>query len=424
MVRALAASLLLAGLLRPDQQPPVIRGGTSAIIVDVVVRDGKGRPVTDLTRNDFELLEDGVRQDIAELTLVSGAAAEHVSSSGTMPQVPVAPQSRPSISETPRFTALVFDRLSPEARAAAYKGARAAVDAMRNGDYVAVYVADLTLITVQNYTNDREKVRAAVRDVATRATSVFDRTSMREIGKSESTGDAHPSTPTVASPESAGRPVDAREADGRIPTDIGTATDHLWERMARDQQGYATTNALLAVVGALGTVPGRKTVVFFAEGLAIPDAVLPHFRNVVTTANRGNVSVYTIDAAGLRVHSKDQETYREVHGMGSAGLALNPDGSNQSSIATLERNEDVLRKDPRTSLSMLAGQTGGFLIDNTNDLASGFSRIDADRRFYYLLTYQPRNTNFDGAWRSITIKVPKRRVSIRARQGYLAMPRP
>jgi VWFA-related protein len=318
----------------------------------------------------------------------------------------------------------VFDRLSPEGRSAAYKGALAAVDAMRDGDYVAVYVADLSLITVQNYTMDREKVRMAVRDVATRATSVFDRASMRDIGQSESTGDAHPSTPWVASAESGGRPVDSRGGIDRLPSSIGSAANVLWERMARDQQGYATTNALLAIVAALGTVPGRKTVVFFAESLAIPDAVLPHFRNIVTTANRANVSVYTIDATGLRVHSKDQETYREVNQAGNAGLKLNPDGSSQSSLATLERNEDALRKDPRTSLTLLANETGGFLVESTNDLANGFARIDTDRRSYYLLTYEPKNTNFDGAWRSITVKVPNRHVTVRARMGYLAVRAP
>jgi hypothetical protein len=118
----------------------------------------------------------------------------------------------------------------------------------------------------------------------------------------------------------------------------------MWERLARDEQGYATTNALLAIVGALQMVPARKTVVFFAEGLAIPEAVLPHFRRVVMAANRANVSVYTIDAAGLRVHSKDQETSRDIQGMGNAGLKLNPDGSSQSNLHVLERNEDVLRK--------------------------------------------------------------------------------
>ena len=58
----------------------------------------------------------------------------------------------------------------------------------------------------------------------------------------------------------------------------------------------------------------------------------------------------------------------------------------------LERNEFLLRKDPAASLGMLAKETGGFLVDNTNDLASAFQRIDADRRFHYLLTYTSTNT--------------------------------
>ena len=53
----------------------------------------------------------------------------------------------------------------------------------------------------------------------------------------------------------------------------------------------------------------------------------------------------------------------------------------------VEQNEFLLRKDPAASLGWLSKQTGGFLIDNTNDLASAFQRIDADRKFHYLLTY-------------------------------------
>ena len=62
----------------------------------------------------------------------------------------------------------------------------------------------------------------------------------------------------------------------------------------------------------------------------------------------------------------------------------------------MERNEDVLRRAPRVGLTMLSKPTGGFLIDNTNDLAAGVRRIDADRRIHYLLTYQPAKTELDG----------------------------
>ena len=81
-----------------------------------------------------------------------------------------------------------------------------------------------------------------------------------------------------------------------------------------------------AVIEGLSVLPGRKSVVFFAEGLALPDAVLPQFDSVVVTANRANVSVYTVDAAGLRVHSKDAETGREVRAAGAQSMIVNPDG--------------------------------------------------------------------------------------------------
>jgi hypothetical protein len=229
----------------------------------------------------------------------------------------------------------------------------------------------------------------------------------------------------VASAESIGRPVDTRGLGGGsvVPEAAAIQTGLTWDVLARDQQGYATTNALLAVTTGLGVMPGRKSVLFFAEGLAIPDAVLPHFKDVVTTANRGNVSVYTIDGAGLRVHSTDAATGRAVRAMGDAGLAINPDGSNRSDLRMLEQNEDFLRRDPRTSLTLLAEQTGGFLIEGTNELGPGLRRIETDRRFHYLLTYTPSNRNLDGTWRSITVQVPNRRVSIRARSGYLAVDR-
>jgi VWFA-related protein len=403
-------------------QPKPFAAGAAAVVVDAVVRDRKGKPVTDLRKEDFELFEDGVRQDIGDVTVMGMPAG-----SGSRDPAAVGPNRATSQLGTamkpnaasPSFLAIVFDRLSVEARGAAYRGALAYLETLHENDFVAVYLADLSLTTIQPYTNDRAKLQTALRDVATRATSSFDSSATRNLRVSESAGDARASVPVVASAEFVGRPVDGRLSNPGASVDM--VTRNLWDVMARDEQGYATSNALLAVTAALGALPGRKSVVFFAEGLAIPDAVLPHFRNVVMTANRANVSVYTIDAAGLRVHSKDAETGREVRGMGAAGLAQNADGSNGSSIGMMEHNEDVLRKDPRTSLTLLAQQTGGFLVENTNDLGRAFRQVDDDRRFYYLLTYTPRNGDFDGKWRSVTVSVPKQHFTIRARSGYLAL---
>ena len=90
-------------------------------------------------------------------------------------------------------------------------------------------------------------------------------------------------------------------------------------------------------------------------------------------------------------------------------------------MASLERNEDLLRADPHSGLGTLAEQTGGFLIANTNDLRGGFERIDTDMRNYYMLTYVPANDRFDGKFREIAVKVRRPGVTVHARKGYFAV---
>ena len=83
--------------------------------------------------------------------------------------------------------------------------------------------------------------------------------------------------------------------------------------LERDQQGYATSNSLLALVNSMRALPGRKSVIFFSEGLAIPPAVVAQFRSVIDTANRANVSIYAMDAAGLRTESTSKETRDNIN---------------------------------------------------------------------------------------------------------------
>src|SRR5579872_3950919 len=213
------------------QPTPMRVTGAEAVVADVVVRDAKGDPVTGLTKADFRLFEDGVAQEIGDVTAVgvapAGTATPATAGSASTDRsavsaaVPVSPSSGPS------YMALVFDRLSPEARAASYTGALAAVDAMRPNDFVGVFLADQSLTTIQSYTNEPAKVRAALKDVATGATSVFDRKAIRNIGESESAGDADPTVDWTAGAESGGR-----FADPHKPDLITLQTHNLWEVMA------------------------------------------------------------------------------------------------------------------------------------------------------------------------------------------------
>jgi VWFA-related protein len=421
----LAALALAARPQSPGETHQRFVAGTTAITVDVVVRDKAGKPVTNLQREDFELLEDGVRQDIGDVTLVAnGERREGEGAEGgkEIPSPPSPPSPRlasPAPASEPTYLALVFERLSAEGRSLAYKGALAYLATNRADDYAGVFLADLSLVTLAPYTNDREAIASALQNAASQATARFDRLS--ETGGVKADNDA--SVPVVASPESQGRPFDTGGGQQRTGAyenlQASTTIPTLYERMIRDEQGHASIGALRAVIAGLATLRGRRSVVFFAEALALPDNVLPAFQSLVAEANRANISVYTVDSAGLRVHSVDAETARRINGAGIAATTLNDQG--EHSNPGLYDLGDMLRRDPRTSLSLLADRTGGFLVENTNDLAAGFRRIDLDRRFHYVLTYAPKNGEFDGEWRNIVVKVPTRDVRVRARSGYVAV---
>jgi hypothetical protein len=90
-------------------------------------------------------------------------------------------------------------------------------------------------------------------------------------------------------------------------------------------------------------------------------------------------------------------------------------------MTQLERNEDLLRLNPHSGLGQLAGDTGGFLVSDTNDLKNGFRRINADMRSYYVLAYEPTNPVYDGRFRKIEVEVRRSGVEVRTRKGYYAV---
>jgi VWFA-related protein len=380
-IPAIVCSFCLSALVASGQQPPsssprqVIGSGTTAIVVDAVVRDGKGNPMTDLRKEDFQLLEDGVEQEIGDVTSVAGTAVAPEAASPSSAPVPRR--------HVPSFTAIVFTRLSPEARPQAYKGALACLDSMQEGDFVGVFAVDLSLSTLHPYTNARSVVRKALQDAAVRGT-----------WSSPDKGTLFPEPRTSAFPTA----MDAQRVPD--PVEVFGATERALTLLEQKQQGYGITDALAALTEGLSIAPGRKSVVMFSEGFPVPDPVLRHFRNVIASANRANVSFYAIDAAGLRTVSEQRAIGRETS-YGSENVA------------------DALRT-PLAVLRILAQDTGGLFMENMNDLVGAFRRVDLDRRFYYLITYTPKNTRFDGKWRRITVKVRNRDASIRSRAGYLA----
>jgi VWFA-related protein len=426
-VASVAASVTLVAQTPPAQRVKEVDTGTvTAIVVDVVVRDHDGNPVLGLNEQDFELYEDRVRQDVGSFNSVAKGAP---ASSPATPASAAGADSAPtpaSPAAAPEVVALVFDRMSPEARSLAHKAALGYVgDGKVANNIVAVFGIDLSLIFYQPFTRDADLLRKGIEAAGARSTSQYGSTAEQQRASAEQ---AARSASQVNNIGAQAGPGSSGQAAAGPNTDLEFATMQLrmlesFQSLERDQQGYATSNALVAIVSAMRATPGRKSVVFFSEGLSIPPNVQSQFISVIDAANRANVAIYPMDAAGLRTESTLKETSEGVAAAGQRTLNRNPtdNATDQPMMFALERNEALLRADPQSGLGTLANQTGGFLIANSNDLRGGFSRIDTDMRNYYVLTYVPKNTSFDGRFREIDVKVRRPGLRVRARKGYFAV---
>ena len=442
--RQFAVAVAIATLVSAidAQQPPPQRAtgtlteGVTAVLVDVVVRDKRGQPVRDLAEADFEVLEDGVPQAIGSFTpvfdgVMKGATAPAAAPGGTAPPAGTSPMvgSAPPAAAGPGVTALVFHGLSLEGRRRAVQAAQNYVgNKEETQNYIGIFGVELSLTPLVPFTRNGYAVRQALTRMATGGTPGFNSPEQQQQ-KTNAAQQAGAAARAAASAEAAAGAGNS----GAVGTAAGDAQLAMMQArmldtfsaMEHDQQGYIATDALFAIVNTLGRLPGRKSLVLFSEGIAIPPAVHRLFLGVIDAANRANVSIYTIDAAGLRAESQQGLIRDQVNRTAGAGGGILEGGAGGGALSKeLENNEYVLRQDSATGLGELAQDTGGVAFSNTNNLRPAFERIESDLRNYYLLGYTPVKAQFDGRFRTIQVKVKRPGLTVAARKGYFAVRNP
>lgn len=438
---ALGNSPGLSGQVEP-RSPQSFTATATAILVDVVVRDRSGRPVVDLSADDFSIAEDGVAQKVDSFTRVTRGGGIGVNVAWRSPDqtIAVSPVDGPAPAgatpapvEEESTTAIVFGHLSSESLGLAQ---RATLDYIpqsgESGARVAVFAADPGIRPVQAYTTDRRLVRQAVARVIPSETAAEEQTAghtdelltRRRALQGEGGGGA----------AAGGGPALARAAAeiGQRETELRMVEQELslmrsFEQIDRDYKGYDIAQGLMAVVNSLAPYRGRKTIVFFSDGLPVSPALSARLDALIEAANRANVTTYAVDAHGLRAKSTTNTIRKEMEIFTEERLIQNATGvlrTDQPLTMSLERVEDLLQIDSRAGLARLSRDTGGFLVEGSNDLGSAFRRIDEDNQFHYLLTYSPRNTAFDGKFRAIQVTVRRPGVQVFARKGYRAVSTP
>ncbi|HZG54040.1 MAG TPA: VWA domain-containing protein [Pyrinomonadaceae bacterium] len=401
----------------------VVRITTNLVQVDAVVVDKKGKQVTDLMPDDFEIFEDKRPQKLTNFSYVltesaPPAAATETAGASRRPAdktsgVPPAPPPRLRPEQVRRTMALVVDDLglSFESTAFVREALRRFVnEQMQANDLVAIIRTSAGVGALQQFTSDKRQLHAAIERVKWFMNGRGGVSAFAPLRG----GNANLMDGARGGEAVGGRSPRGNDNDGEARTNDDVAAE--LEDFREEIFAVGTLGALNFVVRGMRELPGRKSVLLLSDGFALftpergrgrSDRVLQSLRQLTDLANRASVVVYSIDARGLVV----------------PGLSAADDVSGM----TPQQIEDTLRDrgnsifDTQSGLAYLSEQTGGFLIKNNNDLTGGIRRVVEDQKGYYLLGYRPDNATFDRRYHRISVRVKRPGLRVRTRTGFFGV---
>jgi VWFA-related protein len=424
-----AASLGLAVYAQQPQTPsasgPAIRATAEEVLLDVVVRDKKGHRVDDLKPEDFQIFDNGELKKITSFRLVQGGEA--IGAGGTRTQLDPLRQIR--------LVTMIFHCWDNNARRLAHD---AALDLLKGelpqNVYMAIMTIDFKLEVLQAFTNDTALLRQAI-DRATRS-HVTDFSKDTETVRRQLEQMLGPNVGGAQTPQGQINSSAPTVGGGGPPTNPGAfatvAMAQMLLEMIRTEQSYAmseggrvTVYSLLDAVKEQYRLPGRKSILYFSEGVVIPQELQDQLKQILSIANRANVSFYTVDASGLMTTSTNQAARDMLNAAAQssrdqATTVSGPVTPDQANV--IDTGIGSTRANPQTALEELAESTGGALIANTNDLRGPLHKLAEDIQTYYEISYNPEIKTYDGSFRKITIKLASSDLRVQSRSGYIALP--
>ena len=361
------------------------RAAATRVIVDVLVLDNDGNPVSGLTAGDFELFEDDEPQRVASLDVVDWQRYEL--GEAVPVDTPAAPDPEPAAAgnASPRRFVLVFNRrgADPVNLRRAKRGLEEfVIEHMVDGDETMILEFAHTIRVLQEFYSGKEQTLANVR----------------------------------------------RIVPGTYQSPVGPEID------ARDSY-----EMLFALADALESVEGRKIVVFLSMSLqtfADPRQVVGEIagtevdqfpgrkaldmtrslREAILQLNHANATLYTVNLTG--VYGKENDIMNpSLNAFDVLGnpLPVEPDDH------PLTRMETAANIPAEGGAASLAIATGGTYFPNQTNFAVALNRIGIQNQLYYLLSFSPSKTELDGEYRQIAVRVRDRPdLRVIARPGYFA----
>ncbi len=429
---------------KTDGQSPtaVFKINGKAVLLDVVVTDKNGNPVTGLKPEAFSVLEKGTPQTISYFE-------EHKAAEETKPvELPTLPMNVftnfTPIQAPAAVNVLLLDSLNTpiEDQTFVHKQAMKFLKSMKPGSRMAIFTMGLGLRFVQGFSDDPAILVAALGDKKSSEIqdSVLIKGQQEELVQQTVLGQLEEIMPNG--------PGGTTTAATQAMIDALTGTFDRSEQAQTDDRAYRTMENIQHLAKFLASFPGRKNLIWFSESFPMTfvgmstaqfdgtdtrtetrfEGDLKKTIDLLTTAR---VAVYPVDARGssTNVFYQAQNSLNpmitapaQIAGESSSTITVAPNITGATSAQTTQlTTEDAARNSDQETMKMLARDSGGKAFLNTNGLAEVINDVVKSSSDFYTITYSPVNGNMDGLFRPIEVRVNGAKYNLAYRRGYYAM---
>ncbi len=442
---------LLIRISRAESQAPtapgVIQTQTHVVLVNVIVKDKHGKPVDNLQRGDFTLLDNGREQKVALFTREGSGSGESTFSGASGP---LSFTNRPP-ANAPAVTVYLFDELNTSltdqelAKSDFLRYLRELPPESR----VSVFVLGDSLVLLHDFSQDMASL-------------------LQEIDRH--TNRVNPEVAAATAP-----PPSANSLTG------GVANTSQWESFMRNsthayvdytkvERGFRTAEALQTIAGHLQGIPGPKTLIWISGGFPI-ELGLRNGKSDIPRSNTGttrpgggsggrgsggggqSVAASSGSGGGSSAQSNssgssssgqslpfmgmgfEDQVARAIRALNEADVAVYPvDARGITTAAPYDASRNSTGRAGRPTrgtsppdynyetLESLAEETGGLAFHHINDLSSAIRDAASDARTGYSLAFYPSDAPLDGSYHRLVVKVDRSDAKLRYRPGYVAAP--
>jgi VWFA-related protein len=388
-------------------QGGVIRRTFDMITTDVIVRDNAGQFIADLKKDEFDILEDGVKQEVVSFVLTHGGRVYNASAPPPAPQMEgiILPPSKPTSDAAGRIWLIFVDDLHLDFNNTGrikdlFK--KISKELVHEGDMFGIVSSGPSSLSI-DLTYDRKRLDEAIDKISgagLKPSEILD-TPLGAEGPSEVRYRAH-----VAFDTAYGIMKNLETVHNRRKAFVYVSNGYDFNPFSetRKQNDQALNQQMTGGTGSSDDGSGNTgtsasdTNPFMRQGNQFSFADLAsEISELTREANRANVTVYTIDPRGL---------------VGGPDLDQKVDMMDYQNYVTTSQN----------SLRVIAEQTGGFATVNQNDFIKSLKRIDAETSDYYVLGYYSSNPDPTQRRRKVEIKVKRPNVDLHYRTEYTLRP--